>query len=389
MKRLIDLASRLYPVTWRRRYGTEFQALLEDVSPGWRELFDVLGGALKMQLSTGATYLKLGVAFAIAGVLVATVASFVIPKEYTSTAVLRLTNAQNLAKVERQVLSRNSLSQLIQDPLLDLYPSERRTQPLEDVIEYMRTRAIHISVLSTKGQSAAVAVSFRYPGERRKARAVVGALITRLVDALEQGDAKQNLEILDPPSLPQFPTSPKRPEMLVTGLTVGLLLGLLTAVFVRHPRRSLVFATLGLTGCLLGGAFSLLLPNRYISRSVIQVVPYDHDFEQALNRLGRPGLGIHVIHLSGTPGAAAVEVTVQDTDPKKAQAMVSSITASLIAESKVRQADIEYLDLPNYPASPAGPNRTIISLLGLCLGLITASVFLLLQNRRQVTNTVS
>ncbi len=90
MKPWIHLATRLYPSAWRKRYGTEFQALLEDVNPGWRELFDVFGGALKMQLTTGATYLKLGAAFALAGLLIATVASFVIPKEYTSNAVLRV-----------------------------------------------------------------------------------------------------------------------------------------------------------------------------------------------------------------------------------------------------------------------------------------------------------
>ena len=396
MKPWIALAAQLYPATWRKRYGSEFQALLDDVNPGWRELFDVLKGALKMQLSTGATYLKLGAAFAIAGVLVATVASFVIPKEYTSTAVLRLTSVERLSRAQQKALSRTSLAQIIQQPNLQLYPSERASQPLEDIIENMRARNVQMSVLNNKDHSAAISISFRYP-DKQKAQGVVNALITKLVEGMAErsdagsdaGPTTQNLEILDPPSLPKFPTSPKRPKMLITGLIGGLLIGLVSAVFIRHPRRSLVFASLGLVGCLLGGASSLLIPNRYISSAVIRVVPYDHNFEQALNRLGRPGLRVQVIHLASSPGAAAVHIQFEDADPRKAQAAVASVTASLIAETQLSQKNIEYLDTPNYPASPAYPNRLVISLLGFGVGLIAATATLLLQNRRRLKHAAT
>ncbi len=45
-------------------------------------------------------------------------------------------------------LSRTSLSELIQRPALNLYPRERKDKPLEDVIEQMRTRDVHISVMN-------------------------------------------------------------------------------------------------------------------------------------------------------------------------------------------------------------------------------------------------
>ena len=47
MRYLIRCAAWLYPPRWRRRYGVEFDALLEDVRPGWRELLNVLKGALE------------------------------------------------------------------------------------------------------------------------------------------------------------------------------------------------------------------------------------------------------------------------------------------------------------------------------------------------------
>ena len=50
MKRLIRLASLLYPSSWRRRYAREFEALLDDVKPGPRQLFDVLKGAIAMRV---------------------------------------------------------------------------------------------------------------------------------------------------------------------------------------------------------------------------------------------------------------------------------------------------------------------------------------------------
>ena len=50
MRGLIRFAVRLYPAFWRARYEIEFDALLEDVDLGWRDLFDVLKGAGAMQI---------------------------------------------------------------------------------------------------------------------------------------------------------------------------------------------------------------------------------------------------------------------------------------------------------------------------------------------------
>ena len=50
MKRLIRLASWFCPSSWRRRYAREFEALLDDVKPGPRQLFDVLKGAIAMRV---------------------------------------------------------------------------------------------------------------------------------------------------------------------------------------------------------------------------------------------------------------------------------------------------------------------------------------------------
>jgi hypothetical protein len=42
---------RFYPLSWRNRYGVEFDALLEDATLTVPDTFDVFWGALKMQMT--------------------------------------------------------------------------------------------------------------------------------------------------------------------------------------------------------------------------------------------------------------------------------------------------------------------------------------------------
>jgi hypothetical protein len=72
MRRGLAWAAKLYPRSWRARYGAEFDALMEDVEPDWRELANVLGGALLMQLKNEVAYWKLAAVMAAIGALAAT-----------------------------------------------------------------------------------------------------------------------------------------------------------------------------------------------------------------------------------------------------------------------------------------------------------------------------
>ena len=118
--------------------------------------------------------------------IVATVAAFVLPTLYRSTATLLIesqelpTNVaespgtgmidQRIAKIRERVLSRGDLIALIEQ--YDLYPSERRSQPLSKIIENMR-KAANVGALqsdigqqsSTPGQSNTIALNmtFDYP----------------------------------------------------------------------------------------------------------------------------------------------------------------------------------------------------------------------------------
>ena len=58
MRRWIAFVAVLYPRGWRDEFGEEFSALLDDVKPSWRVFRNVLGGAVRMQITEGTNWLR-------------------------------------------------------------------------------------------------------------------------------------------------------------------------------------------------------------------------------------------------------------------------------------------------------------------------------------------
>ena len=94
-----------------------------------------------------------------AGLVAAVVVAFLWPDTFISTAVMRITPqqvperlvpsaistqmAERLSSMQQEILSRSSLSELIQRPALDLYKKDRARKPMEDVVEEMRKAIKH------------------------------------------------------------------------------------------------------------------------------------------------------------------------------------------------------------------------------------------------------
>ena len=184
---------RLYPAQWRERYGEEFETLIEDSSPGWRAMFDVVKGAIRMQLHVPA-FPKLAVILSVTGLAIGLAASFLVTPTYISSAQMeliygpaapaegRVNLPERLIHIQQEILSRTSLSQIIQDPRLDLYKSERERIPLLDVIEQMRGRDLTIRIQSPASDYVPFTISFAY-SDPVKARDTVQVLVTRFVDS--------------------------------------------------------------------------------------------------------------------------------------------------------------------------------------------------------------
>jgi len=141
-----------------------------------------------------------------AGLVVAVVVAFVWPDTYISSAVMRITPqqvperlvpsavstqmAERLTSMQQEILSRSSLSELIQRPALDLYKKERGRKPMEDVVEDMR-KAVKITILDVattqRRNASAFQIQFSYV-DRYKAQAVVRDLVTKFTE--------QNVQVL-------------------------------------------------------------------------------------------------------------------------------------------------------------------------------------------------
>ena len=131
------------------------------------------------------------------GLVAAVVVAFMWPDTYVSQAVLRITPQkisanlvpsvvsmqmqQRLEQMRQEILSRASLSELIQRPSLDLYRKERARYPMEDIITDMRNKAIHIQIIEVNRTASAFTISFAYP-DRFKAQAVVRELVTKFTE---------------------------------------------------------------------------------------------------------------------------------------------------------------------------------------------------------------
>jgi len=259
MKRLLKLLARLYPSSWHRRYGAEFEALLEDSTPRIQDLCDVFLGALKMQITTW-NFTRITLAACLAGTLAAVALSFAIPSHYISHSLILVnppvapaaandrgasTNSairSYLINLQPDVLNRDSLSRIIER--LNLYPRERANMPLDAVVTKMQSN-IYIKPAEGTNLSAFI-VQFDYP-DPNLAQKVNEELVSLFMSANlahaqsdhTQADPHFVFRVMDAPELPQKPTGLNRIEMGAIGLLIGLPTGLILALVIRLRQKPL------------------------------------------------------------------------------------------------------------------------------------------------------
>jgi hypothetical protein len=195
------------------------------------------------------------------GAIAAGLGSLALPNRYVSTAVLRMVSTdprsaqsaaaagEHVQEMFRPVLSRDSLAEIIQQPALQLYAPERRHRPLDEVVQRMRDRDLHVAPLRNSpfgGRPAAFRISFEY-SDAAKARSCVDAIVGKFMTTPEQfvtfastaasqrERAPAYPEVLDTASMPERSVSPDRAAIVAGGGLAGLLLGVAIA---RSRRRA-------------------------------------------------------------------------------------------------------------------------------------------------------
>jgi uncharacterized protein involved in exopolysaccharide biosynthesis len=266
MRRVTRFLARLYPSTWRQRYGDEFDALLEDTKPKPRDAFDILWGAFKMQTTTW-TFGRITLACALIGVLAAAAISLALPDRYVSEAKIRIVPEQisesgasaatnqlmwdRLLSIDQEIRSRQSLVSIIQE--YNLYPRERTRMHLYEVVEMMHKDIVIAPLVPANSPNRfipAFEVEFNYP-DALVAQQVTADLMSRFIDASLRENATyrslnpMRLEPLDTASLPIGPAWPNRVTIAELGLFAGLLAGLTLAIVIRSRRRTTICPTCG------------------------------------------------------------------------------------------------------------------------------------------------
>jgi len=238
MSRIAKWLIRMYPSPWRRRYGKELEALVEDSNAGWRDVSDVLKGAVSMQSVRWPVIVG---GCAALGALVGFATSFLLPQLYISSASIAVrapagvAPAEALAATIQTAMSRQSLTEVIHAQ--DLYSKDLLNKPLEDVVDTMR-RHIRIAPLPSPPHFE---FSFAYE-DRRKAQAATHLVLTSIMsahvtNARNTDFPRFTLEVTKPPQVPDRSVNPYIFKGSVAGLVVGLLLG---SVIARVRRQHAV-----------------------------------------------------------------------------------------------------------------------------------------------------
>jgi uncharacterized protein involved in exopolysaccharide biosynthesis len=266
MRRILKLLARLYPSAWRNRYAAEYEALLDDATPHPQDAFNILWGAIKMQL-TSRSFVRIVLPCTIAGALIAAAISFNMPPRYvsqftfytmelqgpTSRGARQFTEdetKQVVSNLRDITLDRDFLASTIQK--FDLYPRERAHVPLEKIIEKMQ-RSIEVKpALFTRpgvsgSRSGLIIVNFAY-SDPHLAQRVDHTLVWRMTSETFRraksapGGFSQphvGFMILKMASLPQKPTGWNRPQKTAAGLIAGLLCGLILATILSSRDKSI------------------------------------------------------------------------------------------------------------------------------------------------------
>jgi len=278
MMRLTKALLRLYPRDWRQRYEAELETLIDDTDLHSRFLPDLFIEALKMRLTT--VNWRYAGAFALAGLAIATVIASRQPTHYLAEATIytqpspgSTTDAVRLEQngIIGKVLSRDSLSELIQSPDLNLYREDVNVKPIVSILDEMKADDLHIV-----NNHGIIRISYRGldPTEARKTATRV---VTRIMDESYRhavnlhslGDISQTATFrssADPLTMPLTVLPPNRVLIALLGVLAGLAAAFAFTIVLRAPRISLV---IGLTCVFLLATCELFSVLPYESSGVV------------------------------------------------------------------------------------------------------------------------
>jgi hypothetical protein len=221
MKRLVLLASKLYPRQWRSRYGNEFEALIEDSqATGIRELFDILKGATTMRLTQSPLPI-IGI-FTLAGTFAMAVVWVAIPNMYRSEGTFAIPTGATRVAINEAATDALDSHQL--QPFLQKYGFDS-----PEAVEKSKGRITIRKAEPVAGHASEQLVGVHFDDEDPvRAQAVAKEVMDRLVQRLNARGMAAT--VTDAPARPTIPIAPALKKLLEMGVSGGLMLGVLAAI---------------------------------------------------------------------------------------------------------------------------------------------------------------
>lgn len=225
MKHVVRFLIRLYPAWWRRRYGSELEALLED--SGSQDVWDLFRGAMETQMKTW-SFAKVVIVCGIAGTVLAGAVAFSMPYRYRSTAILRSVehrSPEDWDALNQAAFTPQALSSILRQE--HLYADA----PEADGVDRLR-RAIRLE----PADQNLVQISFAY-NDPVQAQRVSQELVDRIVAANLGSSAnpqRQAIQLVAPADQPTKQIERKRYGLAGLGFPVGLLFGVALAAILRR-----------------------------------------------------------------------------------------------------------------------------------------------------------
>ena len=199
----------LYPAAWRRRYGRELEALLEDAKPGPRGWFDLFEGGLTMRMNTLRT---IPVGCALAGATIGAILTLWTPTLFGSSATI-LVNIRDGGSKRRDVR----------------IPIDRALQASGGT-----RHATSVMLLGDRHAAAHTTLTLTYVDRDPSHAQRVAEKLTAAVVA-DAGGPGGSAEIVTAPTLPVSPVERDYSTSIASGAGVGLAVGGL--VFLSGRRR--------------------------------------------------------------------------------------------------------------------------------------------------------
>jgi hypothetical protein len=244
MKQTMRFLARLYPSSWRERYGAEFGALLEDAKPSLRDALDVFRSFEKANHNVeygpnhacmficrnargGRDSLRVARALRFANGSLRDASRWI----YIHERIWTPSDKQFGAGHFQPGISGASV---IQEH--NLYPRERARMPLSNVIDEMkRNITLEAAPSASPGNQGALTfvVKFRY-SDGHLAQQVNEELISRVMEGIVNAPPQLHscctFRVVNPPSIPIREPARNRTQFVVVGLVAGLLAGLALAI---------------------------------------------------------------------------------------------------------------------------------------------------------------